>query len=364
MSKVSRSSLLTQHEQAAKEEWRRERKIKCLVWDLDNTLWDGILLEDSDVSLREGVVEVLRTLDERGILHSVASRNDYEMAMSKLEYFGIDEYFVYPQINWGAKSGSIEQVARSINIGMDTIALIDDQAFERDEVMSVHPEVQCFVAADLISIPDRPAMTPRFVSDESRQRRSMLQADMVRKQAEESFAGAQDQFLASLDMRLEIFPAGESDLKRAEELTLRTNQLNTTGRTYSYDELDELRLSENFHLWVARLDDKYGSHGTIGLALIEKLEREWWIRLLLMSCRVMNRGIGGVIITYIRNRAREAGVRLLSDMIINDRNRMMYMTYKFNHFRETDQSGDMTIFESDLSQIQPFPDYLRVKARS
>jgi len=349
---------------AAKDEWRHERKIKCLVWDLDHTLWDGVLLEDQDVRIREGVVEVLQTLDQRGILHSIASRNDYDSALSKLRQFGIDHYFIYPQINWGAKSSSVHQIATAIDIGMDTIALVDDQAFERDEVMSEHPDVQCFDALDLASIPDRPEFMPRFISDESSQRRKMMQANVLRQEAEESFDGAQDKFLASLKMHLQIYPARESDLQRAEELTLRTNQLNTTGRTYSYDELNDLRLSEDFHLWVAHLTDKYGSHGTIGLVLIEKLEHDWWIRLLLMSCRVMNRGVGGVMISYIRDRAREAGVRLLADMIINDRNRMMYMTYKFNHFREIDRSGDVTILENDLGRIQPIPDYLRVDIRT
>ena len=363
LSKNSNGSLSTSQERVAREEWCRERRVKCLVWDLDNTLWNGILLQDPDVRLREGVVEIIRTLDQRGILHSIASRNDHKDAMAKLEHFGLQNFFIYPQINWGAKSASIRKIADSINVGLDTIGFIDDQAFERDEVQSVHPDVQCFDAEDLADIVERPDLMPRFITEDSKRRREMMQADIIRNQAQESFEGVQDQFLASLDMHLKIYPARESDLERAEELTLRTNQLNTTGRTYSYDELCELRKSQDFHLWVASLEDKYGSHGTIGLALIEILDRDWWIRLLLMSCRVMNRGIGGVMINYIRNRAREAGVRLLADMIMNDRNRMMYMTYKFSHFREVDHSADVTIFQNDLTQNQSFPTYLRITAR-
>lgn len=352
------------HELAARGEQVRGRRIKCVVWDLDDTLWDGILAEDPDVTLRPGVADLLRTLDERGILHSIASRNDAAQAMAKLAEFGLQEYFVYPQIHWGTKSASVGKIAESVNIGIDTLAFIDDQAFERDEVRSVHPEVECLDASELHALASRPEFMPRFITEESRQRRKMLQADMVRNQAEETFEGPQDQFLASLDMHLRIYPARESDLKRAEELTLRTNQLNTTGRTYSYDELDALRRSHDHHLWVASLEDKYGRHGTIGLALIEDMEREWWIRLLLMSCRVMNRGVGGVMINYIRNRAREVDVRLMADMILNDRNRMMYMTYKFSHFQEVDRSGDLTILENDLGPVQSFPDYLRITANA
>ena len=360
----STSSLSSTHERAAREELSRERKIKCLVWDLDNTLWSGILAEDPDVTLSPGAADVIRTLDQRGILHSIASRNDYKQAMAKVEDFGLKEFFVYPQINWGTKSASIRKIAESINIGLDTIAFIDDQAFEQDEVKSVHPDVQCFGSEELATLLERPELMPRFITEASRHRRQMLQADLIRNMAEERFEGAQDQFLASLNMHLQIYPARESDLQRAEELTLRTNQLNTTGRTYSYDELDELRKSPDFHLWVASLEDIYGSHGTIGLALVEDFRSDWWIRLLLISCRVMNRGIGGVMINYIRDRARDAGVNLMADMIMNDRNRMMYMTYKFNHFREVNRSGDVTIFENDLAQVRSFPDYLRISAKA
>jgi FkbH-like protein len=351
-------------ELAAREEQTLGRRIKCLVWDLDNTLWTGILAEDPAVILRRGVADLIRTLDGRGILHSVASRNDEAQALAKLAEFGLEQYFVYPQIHWGAKSTSMGAIAKSINIGIDTLAFIDDQAFERDEVQSVHPEVLCLDASEIECLADRGEFMPRFVTDESRHRREMLQADMVRNEVEQAFEGPQDQFLASLDMHLRIYPARESDLKRAEELTLRTNQLNTTGRTYSYDELDTLRRSSDYRLWVANLSDKYGSHGTIGLTLIEDLKSEWWIRLHLMSCRVMNRGVGGVVINYIRSRAREEGVRLMAEMILNSQNRMMYMTYKFNHFEEVERLGAYTIFENDLVPVQACPKYLRISANA
>ena len=340
---------------------RNDNKVKCLVWDLDNTLWNGVLLEDGEVTPRDGVAELIRALDERGILQSIASRNDYKLAMARLEELGLQEYFIYPQINWNAKSASVQAIAKAINIGIDSLAFIDDQPFEREEVAYVHPKVLCIDAANLDQLLDLPAMMPRFVTDDSRRRRLMYQADIERKQVEECFNGAQEEFLASLDMTLTIVPAQEEDLKRAEELTIRTNQLNTTGYTYSYQELNEFRQSDQHYLWIASLEDKYGTYGKIGLALVEASKEEWWIRLLLMSCRVMNRGVGSVFINHIRNRAREAGVSLLAEMIQNDGNRMMYMTYKFNHFREKTQSGNRVVFENDLTQKQDFPEYLKLE---
>jgi len=356
-----KSATEASQEKAIRKE-RSERKIKCVVWDLDKTLWEGTLLEESGVDLREGVREIMQILDRRGILQSIASKNEHALAMRRLEELGVADYFLYPQINWGPKSGSMERIAKDINIGINTLAFIDDQTFEREEVSFTHPEVLCIDAAQINQLVELPEFNPRFITEDSGKRRQMYLADIARKKVEEHFDGPQESFLATLDMVLTIGTPHHEDLKRAEELTMRTNQLNTTGYTYSHDELDFFCHSENHRLLIAGLDDKYGSYGKIGLVLIECDKERWMIKLLLMSCRVMTRGVGAVLINHIRNEARNNGVRLFAEMIQNDRNRMMYMTYKFNHFHESDTIADgLVIFENDLSKVQPFPNYLTVK---
>lgn len=347
-------------EQIAKAKAEKQ-SIKCVVWDLDNTVWDGVLLEDTNVSLRAGVLETLQTLDERGILLSVASRNDHDVAMAKLEELGIQSYFLYPEINWNAKSSSIQNIAKNLNIGLDTFAFVDDQPFEREEVNHEYPQVLCIDAADLSEMVDMPALKPRFVTPESKLRRKMYQSDISRNQAESEYTGPNETFLAQLDMVFKIKPAGEEDLQRAEELTIRTHQLNTTGYTYSYSELDALRFRDDHMLLVASLDDKYGTYGTIGLALVEKDESFWTVKLLLMSCRVMSRGVGTIMMSYIMSKAKDAGARLRAEFIPNGRNRMMYVTYKFGGFTEVAQNGDMRVLENDLAEVQPFPDYVNVQ---
>ncbi len=352
---------MTEYEQ--KEMTMDERKIKCVVWDLDNTLWNGTLLEGDDVHIDDQVRNVLETLDNRGILQSVASKNEYDLTMSKLHELGLGDYFLYPQINWNPKSESVGAIAESINIGVDTLAFIDDQAFEREEVNFSVPDVMCIDAAQIGDILDMPEMNPRFITDESIIRREMYRSDIQRKNIEEDFAGPQEKFLASLDMVFKIGLAKEEDLQRAEELTVRTHQLNTTGYTYSYDELNEFRQSGRHILLVASLDDKYGTYGKIGLTLIEcdDTEKIWNIRLLLMSCRVMARGVGSILINHIRSLAREKGVRLRAELVPNDRNRMMYMAYKFANFKEIEKSDDLVIFENDLTDIQDVPEYVTLK---
>lgn len=341
-----------------------KQSIKCVVWDLDNTVWDGILLEGDAVRLRPEVVRILQTLDERGILHSIASRNDETAAMAKLMELGIAEYFLYPQINWGSKADSLARIAKDLNLGLDVFAFLDDEPFEREEMAFCYAEVLCLDSAHLDDLLERPELQPRFVTEDSRQRRLMYMADIRRNREEAEHTGPHEEFLATLGMVLTIAHCREDDLKRAEELTVRTHQLNTTGYTYSYEELDELRRSPRHRLLVASLEDKYGSYGKIGLTLIEMTENVWNVKLLLMSCRVMSRGVGMVLVHHILQRAREARVKLRAEFVPNDRNRQMQITYKFAGFKEVAREANVIVLENDYSAIQPSPPYVDLRIES
>jgi FkbH-like protein len=336
-------------------------QVKCVVWDLDGTIWDGILLEDPEVAVRDRIVDVIRELDELGVLHSISSKNDYDLAMDRLRQAGLDEYFLYPQIGWGPKSESIRRIAASLNIGIDALAFVDDQPVELAEVRYAHPGVRCVPADDIIEEVRRPEFRPRFVTSESRERRRMYAAGAQRDSAEQDFAGTPDEFLATLRMRMRISEAGEEDLQRAEELTVRTNQLNSTGRTLSYEQLDELRASPRHLLLVAALDDTFGSYGKIGLAVVETARPSWRLCLLLMSCRVVSRGVGTVLLNHIMRLARDDGAQLIAEFLPTGRNRMMFVTYMFAGFREVGREGEVVLLGAPLDRIQPVPPYLTLE---
>ena len=338
-----------------------DRTIKCVVWDLDDTLWKGTLLEDDDVEPVEEAIEVIRELDRRGILNSIASRNDEATALEKLRHLGIDELFLYPQINWGAKHASVAKIARDLNIGTDAIAFVEDQAYERDEVAFSVPGVRCYSPDDLPRLLELPELTPAFVSEESANRRLMYVAERHRTRAESEFTGPAEEFLAGLGMIMTIAPAGDDDLRRAEELTVRTNQLNTTGRTYSYDELETFSRSQDHMLLMASLEDRYGSYGKIGLALVEMGADRWTLKLLLMSCRVMARGVGGVMLNHVMRLAERAGAALWVEHVPNDRNRMMLVTLRFAGFEEAGRDGDVSLFRWTGSAIPPVPDHVDLR---
>lgn len=382
---------------AAAQAGRRGGSIKCVVWDLDNTIWDGVLLEHGSTVPRPGVIQVIRTLDERGILHSIASRNERPIAMKRLDALGILDYFVYPQIGWSPKSSAVGVIAERLNIGLDAIAFIDDQAFELGEVAHAHPQVMCVPASRIAALPDEPAFMPRFITEESRQRRQLYRNGAEREAAEEEFSGSPHEFLATLKMMFTISEATVDDLRRAEELTIRTNQLNSTGLTYSYADLEGFTRSADHLLLVASLSDRFGSYGTIGLALIggpgvraawrRSANGEggrppsaapehspafapgadppiWTLALLLMSCRVMSRGVGAIMLNHIVGLALHYGARLTAEFIHTGRNRIMFVTYRFAGFEQAAERGGIVLLRAPKTPVPGPPAYVQVLLRT
>lgn len=337
--------------------------VKCVVWDLDHTLWDGILLEDPEVRLRPGMSEVIRQLDDRGIIQSIASRNNAEDALNQLRLLELEPFFLYPQIHWEAKSASVRRIAEQLNIGTDTILFIDDQPFERDEVRSMLPEVDCIAAEVYMDLLTHPRIACSPVTAEGSSRRTLYMADNKRKQEEAVFQGSAEQFLRGLQMEFTIFEAAISDLQRAEELTVRTNQLNATGIPYSYEELAFYQRDPDHKLFMCELTDKYGSYGKIGLALVDCSNPQGWhLKLLLMSCRVMSRGVGTIFLNYLMKQAKQCGNSMTADFRLTGRNKQMYVAYMFAGFVGTDSDdGDTQRLVNHLSRIQPYPVHVQVR---
>src|SRR5580693_9458276 len=270
--------------------------VKCLVWDLDNTLWQGTLLEDPQVLLPDSVRVVVMALDSRGILQSIASKNDYDKAWSRLEELGLAEYFVLPRIGWGRKSDSVIEIAERLNFAHSAIAFIDDQPAERAEVTFHAPEVRCYPADEALMLPGRAEFSPEVVTVDARRRRQMYQANFRREAEKESFTGPDEEFLRSLDLVMRIGRADGEDLSRVEELTLRTSQMNATGVHYSDAVLRGLLTDPDHEVLTITLTDRFGPHGAVGVMLLER--------------------------------------HLAADFRRTDRNRMMEIAYRFAGFTD------------------------------
>lgn len=312
--------------------------IKCVVWDLDNTLWKGILLEDSHVMVHDDTLNVIELLDQRGIVQSVASKNDFDHAWARLEELGLSDYLLIPQIGWNPKSRAIRKIATQLSFSYNTIAFIDDQPTERAEVNFHLPDVRCYDHTAIPNLLDRPEFNPPRVTVDSKRRRQMYQASLQRDREREAFVGADDEFMRSLHLELSINNATIDDLARVEELTLRTSQMNATGIHYSEEHLSRMRGSPDHEVLIGTLTDRFGTYGAIGVALLQKLDSYWRIKLLATSCRVVTLGIGSVILSWIINRAAEAGVHLVADFRRTERNRIMEVAYRFAGFSDSECS--------------------------
>jgi methoxymalonate biosynthesis protein len=342
--------------------------VKCLVWDLDNTLWEGTLLEGDELRLRPGVRETIEALDARGVLHSIASKNDHETAMAQLALFGLAEYFVVPRISFGRKSDAVREIADELSFALDTIAFIDDQPAERAEVAFHLPEVRSYTHEQAAALAERPEFTPPVVTTDSRRRRAMYQAASRRDAVRAEFSGPDEDFLRSLDLRVRIARAAPADLDRVEELTRRTSQMNATGVHYSDETLRGLLTDPDHEVLVTSIDDRFGPYGAVGVLLLRKHPDVWHLRLLATSCRVVSLGAGTVIINWLVDRAAANGRHLIADLRATSRNRMMEIAYRFAGFsdeacacRAVIPAGDSDVARLHLAATRkPLPTTMRL----
>ncbi len=334
-------------------------RIKLVIWDLDNTLWEGTLSEGGGSTLRPGAREAVLELDRRGIVQSVASKNDGAAAMARIREFGLEDYFLCPQISWGHKSAGVGAILSALNIKPEAAAFVDDSEFERDEVRHIFPSVNAYDGASLSDMIALPEFQVPFITEDAANRRQMYRADLARQSAESAFEGSADEFLATLGMELDISPVTEEDIKRVEELTVRTHQLNSTGYTYDYNELVSMIDDPRRVFLICGLRDKYGDSGKVGLLLMERGEA-FRIKLLIVSCRVMSRGIGSALLAYATQLAAREGKPLLAEFFETEYNRIMYITYKLAGFEDQEENGSALLLRYAGDEPIPMPDYLRV----
>jgi methoxymalonate biosynthesis protein len=326
-------------------------KVKCLIWDLDNTLWQGVLLEDDDVHVPEDIRRVVIELDDRGILQSVSSKNDHEHAFEGLEKLGLAEYMLLPQIGWGLKSAGIETIADRLQFAQHTIAFIDDQPAERAEVAHRLPAVRCYPASMAPRLLDLPEFTPAMITKDSRNRRAMYQANFARDAAKTEYTGPDDDFLRTLGLQMTIHRADEEDLHRVEELTRRTSQMNATGLHYSHDTLRGLLSDPSHEVLVVGMSDRFGVHGAVGVVLFERHEELWHLKLLATSCRVVSFGAGTILLRWLSDQAALRGAHLVADFRRTERNRMMEVAYRFAGFADN-ACACLTVLDPGSRQVQ------------
>jgi FkbH-like protein len=276
-------------------------KVKCVVWDLDNTLWDGVLVEDGAhlLQLKPDIIRIIESLDRRGILQSIASKNDHDQAVEVLKQLNIDHFFLYPQISWSPKGDAIQTIARELNIGADTLLFIDDSEFELQQVRSSCPGVRILNAKHYTSLLDMPECQAP-VTAEGLGRRQMYQVEQSRKEVATTFKEDYKAFLKHCEIKLTITSLDIGNLQRVHELTQRTNQMNFSGSRYSRDLLEQILQTPHLDTFVLACEDRFGGYGIVGFAIIDN--REPRMTDLMFSCRIQSKRVEHAFVAHILHR--------------------------------------------------------------
>jgi FkbH-like protein len=287
--------------------------VKCVAWDLDNTLWTGILVENGAQGCqpREEIVAVVRALDERGILQTVVSKNDQDAAWPLIEGAGLAQYFLYPAINWGPKSENLLQIAAHLNIGLDSLALVDDSDIERAEVQAALPMVRVYSDVDAATVLSRPEFDVP-ITDAARVRRQSYLENLERERALARFPGGYLTFLRSCNLCIRLFrPTEESHRKRCLELIQRSNQLNLSTRRYSPAEFEQL-LSDPANLCITvDCADRFGQYGIVGFVRVQGAPGVAIVHDFVLSCRVAKKRVEHSVFRWLGARVVGQGGGLI-----------------------------------------------------
>ena len=247
-------------------------KVKCVAWDLDNTMWNGILVEDGaeNIIIPPEIISCIKQLDERGIVQTIVSKNNHQEAWSILQKHKLENFFIYPAINWAPKSSNLKSIAERINIGIDTFAFIDDSPFERAEVHASFPQVRIYSEKDIPGVLNYCEFDVP-VTDTSKMRRHSYLSQMQREKVQEQFGDDYKSFLRGCQMHLTIFiPQEQNHIARCLELIQRSNQLNLSSRRYSEAQFKELLLTPSVLNLALQCKDRFGDYGIVGFASIKE----------------------------------------------------------------------------------------------
>lgn len=325
------------------------KKVKCVAWDLDNTIWDGVIgdIGKENVKVREEALILMKQLDERGILQTIVSKNTHEVVWPFLEELGIDKYFLYPAINWGRKSRSMLAIAKELNINIDTFALIDDSDFERREVNNELPQVRVYDAVEINGILDKPEFDV-IVSPETKGRRLSYQTEAKRKKISASWDGDYNSFLKSCKMKMILFkPTEKNGLERCLELINRSNQYNISGIRYGKDEFAELLNDTSVTCYGISVADKYGDYGIVGFASVIKDGIKLRLKDFVMSCRVAQKKVERAFVSEIIGNNKQGA--FIVELKKTERNQPLQEEFKKMNMTLDEDSKDNLRMHLDLT---------------
>ncbi len=358
---------------------------KVLCTDLDDTLWGGIVGEDGPEGILTGATfpgspyfsyqKFLKQISARGILLTIVSKNNLADVEEAFRLRGLDlavtlDDFVGKKISWHDKGRALKELSKELSLGLDSFVFIDDSPFECDSVRRQLPEVTVIEASR-----EEPwGLVPRIMSAGLFETLAITEEDRIRsneyriqvKRADlENSSSSREEFLKSLDIRCKIVSALDGSLDRTVQLIAKTNQFNLTTRRYSPGEVQQFAQRPKTQLLALRAQDRFGDSGVVGLALCETQEDTCRIDTLLLSCRVIGRGLESVLLHHIARTAREHGaIRLLGEYRPTKKNQAcadFYPSHGFQPLQSPTAEGTSMFYELNISSSLPqAPDWITI----
>lgn len=347
---------------------------KCLVLDLDNTLWGGVIGDDGPTGIQlsddypgnayKRFQRAALALADRGILLAVASKNHPEVVEETLrthaEMVLRWDDFACVKANWRSKSENLRAIAKELNIGVDALVLFDDNPVERAEVAAALPEVR------IVDVPTDPERYVAALHDceffdqtslqaEDRERVVMYRRERERRALADD-ASTPEAFLASLEMEAEVGRADDRTLARIAQLVGKTNQFNLTTRRHSHADIAGMASDPDHLVCWLRLRDRFGDQGLVVVGIVRRHRDVAEIDTFLMSCRVMNRRVEQAFMAYLLEGARGLGARVVEGSYLpTARNSMVSNFYRdlgFDDAGPIEPDGHRYVFPLESRSIE------------
>ena len=353
---------------------------KALVVDLDNTLWGGIIGEDGVNGIKlsaeypgaayQALQRAMLDLTRKGILLAVCSKNNPDDAMEVLEkHSGMllrPKDFAAMRISWNDKIQGLREIAAELNIGLDSLAFLDDNPFEREQVRGTLSEVAVIDLPDdpllyAATVRDHPAFERLTLSAEDQLRTAFYSEQRARSQIERSFKSKED-FYRDLEQVAEIAPVSEETLARISQLTQKTNQFNVTTKRYGEQQIAELAARPGWQVLSIRVRDRFGDHGLVGVAITHDEAAICEIDTFLLSCRVIGRTVETALLSHLAHSATCRGCKRLTGWFLpTKKNTPAREFYAQNGFELARQNGNGSLWTLDLTrQRMASPEWIKV----
>jgi len=344
---------------------QRNKKVKCIIVDLDSTMWNGIIrdvgVENIEIRIDKERFRwnVLAILYARGILIGVISKNDSFLEADiknfvKPYLYGME--FVSFKLNWKDKWENLLEIQQQLNIGQDTIAFVDDNQFEREQMKAMLPDVRVYdenIFEQLLYLPE---FQPEFITKESKNRTKFYIQQNQRSQAQNTLA--KDDFLEQCQFKIDVKKMQLFEVDRVTELIQRTNQLNTSIKRYTKEQIIAFSRDRSCDVYTVNVSDKFGDYGLVGVCIAFYNDNVYEIDTLLFSCRVMSKGVEDYALTSVLNYARAQNFdRVVLRFREGPKNDQMRTILSNNNFIESATEGDIVVYSFDFKQqqIKPYP---------